>query len=107
MANLKKHPAPIRTVLVRPNSELQGHEFLMRGLSTRLFLAIRADEATEETMLAETLGAIIDSTLDGDPADLAPEQLVGLTRAWQEAWKDAALPPATGRPSRRRSPSQP
>jgi len=107
VAALKKHAAPIRTVLVKPNSELQGHEFLMRGLSTRLFLAVRSGEATDEMMLTETLAAIIDSTLDVDPAELEPGQLTGLTLAWQEAWKDAALPPATGRRSARRSPSQP
>ena len=107
MANLKKKPAPIRTVLVKPNSELQGHEFLMRGLSTRLFLALRSHEATEEMMLAETLASIIDSTLDTHPADLAPDQLTGLTLAWQQAWGEAVYPPATGRRSVKRSPSQP
>jgi hypothetical protein len=107
MASLKKRPAPIRTVTVRPNSGLQGHEFLMRGMTTRLFLKLRAGDATEEDMLQATLDAIIDSTLDVEPAELAPEDLVGLTRAWQDAWKDAALPPVTGRRSPRRSPSQP
>jgi hypothetical protein len=107
MANLKKRTAPLRTVLVKPNSELTGHEFLMRALPTRLYIALRAGDATEEMMLAETLAAIIDSTLDCEPADLAPDQLTGLTNAWSEAWKDAALPPVTGRRSVKRSPSQP
>lgn len=105
MAAMKKHAAPIRTVTVRPNSELQGHEFLMRGLSTRLFLAVRSGEVTEERILAETLDAIIDSTLDCDPAELAPDQLTGLFNAWSDAWKEAALPPVSGRRSSRRSPS--
>lgn len=102
---MKKRPAPVRQVVVRPNGDLSGHEFIMRGLSAKVFLAIRGGTATDEMMLEATLEAIIDSTLDCDPGELEPVQLAGLTRAWQEVWQDAALPPTSGRPSRRRSPS--
>ena len=96
---------PIRTVIVRPNSELQGHEFVMRTISTRFYLAIRGQKADEDMILRETLDAIVSHSLPCDPADLAPDQVTGLFDAWSDAWKEATLPPANGRTSETRSPS--
>lgn len=109
MAALRKKAAPLRLVEVKPNDELKGHVFLMRGVSTRLYLEMRSKGGMieKDELLRETLAAIVDSTLDCDPADLHPLQIQDLGYAWIDVWEEAALPNSSGRRSPRPSPSSP
>lgn len=112
MTKLRKRHYELQTVEVKPNSTLQGHTFLMTRIPTKLWIRIRmamegGPEIAEWEVIQATLDAVVDSTLDVDVALLTPYQIETLSEAWQATWKEAALPPQTGRRSPRRSPEQP
>ena len=89
----RDHTRPV--LVVRPAPALAGHEFHMRRLDARDWIANRRGEMDDGEMMARALAAIDDSTLPDD-AELDLVEAMELMTAWVVAHKDAAVPPATG-----------
>jgi hypothetical protein len=104
---LKKRPValPVMSV-VFSDGPLAGHEFLMHEPASSLVFG--SADVTDRELAIHALAAVTDSTLDlPDLGQIPTTWSMALANGWLEAWKGAALPPVTGRPSRRRSPEPP
>ena len=104
---LEKRPTalPVMTVTFE-DGPLAGHEFLMHEPPSALVFS--GDDILERELVPPALAAVVDHTLEvEDIRTIPPSWGIALANGWVDAWKDAALPPATGRRSPRRSPAQP
>jgi len=102
---LKKQPANLPTMTVRPNGPMAGHEFLMYEPPSELIFS--GERLMEREVAAAAMTAVIDHTLDVDLGRIPPQWAVALGDAWLQQWREVALPPTNGRRSPKRSPSQP
>lgn len=88
-----RRSAPL-TVL--PDGPLEGHEFLMRRMSARFWIALNRKSYTNADMVEEVLDAIIDSSLPDDDATLDVDEVDALVAAWIRAMREDAVPPPSG-----------
>jgi hypothetical protein len=73
--------------------EAFGHEFSMTRLTAADWIALKRGDLDDGALLAATLDAITDSSLpDGTVLDM--DDGLALMRAWVQAHKDDAVPPA-------------
>lgn len=83
-------------IAVLPEGPLEGHEFLMRRMSARFWIAVNRNSYTDADMVEEVLDAIIDSSLPDDDATLDVDEIDALVSAWIRAMREAAVPPPSG-----------
>jgi len=104
---LAKRPTVLPTMTVTfPDGPLAGHEFVMHEPPSSLVFG--TEDTLERELVGPALAAVVDHTLDiGDIGDIPPTWGLALSARWLQVWREAVLPPATGRRSPRRSPSQP
>lgn len=88
-----RRSAPLR---VLPDGPLEGHEFTMRRMSARFWIALNRATHTTADMVEETLDAILDSSLPDDDATLDVDEVDALVSAWIRAMREDAVPPPSG-----------
>jgi len=81
---------------VRPGGPLEGHEFVMRKMSARFWVALSRSAFSNADMVEEVLDAILDSSLPDDDATLDMDEMDALVAGWLAAMREAAIPPANG-----------
>jgi hypothetical protein len=73
--------------------EAFGHEFEMTRLSAADWVALKRGDLGDGDLVAATLAAITDSSLPAG-TELDMDEGLALMRAWVQAHKDDAVPPA-------------
>lgn len=93
MGKLRKKAAPTRTLRVRLEGDLEGHEVVMRAFTTADYIRIRRGDLDDVALLEMTLAGVIDSTFD-DVRTLEPKHVLAILDKWVDAQREEALPPA-------------
>lgn len=93
----RKHKPPVRRYELKLDGDLAEFHVVMGAMSGRETIRLRSGEMTESDALEMVAAKVIEHDFDiEDLIDLDLEVLMRISLAWNQAIKDASLPPATG-----------
>ena len=86
---------PERTFVVRPGGDLEGAEFVMTDMTLEEVTAFEEQRLAPSELQAMFTSHVVSHNLDREPGAIGISFIADIWRAWIEAIKDGAVPPAS------------